>query len=46
MGVAASVVVASVITYGFERPLLRHGVRGVARMLTDRRAAPSAVLVR
>lgn len=31
VAVAASIAVASLITYGFERPLLRLGVRGVIR---------------
>lgn len=36
VAVAASVAVASAITYGFKRPLLRRGVRGVVRALRDR----------
>jgi peptidoglycan/LPS O-acetylase OafA/YrhL len=36
VGVGASVLVATVVTYAFERPLLRYGVRGCARKVWAR----------
>ncbi len=38
VGIAASVVVATLVTYGFERPLLRLGVRGAVRSVRARLA--------
>lgn len=44
VAVAASIVVASLITYGFERPLLRLGVRGAIRALLAKLATPAQQL--
>ncbi|MGB7794686.1 MAG: hypothetical protein WBL53_00240 [Pseudonocardiaceae bacterium] len=39
VAVTASIIVASLITYGFERPLLRLGVRGAIRAFLAKLAA-------
>ena len=39
VAVTASIIVASLITYGFERPLLRLGVRGAIRACLEKLAA-------
>jgi len=39
VGIGSSILVATVITYAFERPLLRHGVGGCARLARQRLAA-------
>jgi peptidoglycan/LPS O-acetylase OafA/YrhL len=42
IGIAVSIVVATMITYAFERPLLRLGVRGSIQALRDRFTPRSA----
>jgi len=42
IAIAVSIVVATVITYAFERPLLRLGVRGLLPALRDRFTPRSA----